>query len=176
MKIIWLGHGSFRIEIADKVLLLDPWLNGNPMLSADQHAAATAGATHILLTHGHFDHVVDVLDLARKHAVPVVGQYDLMSHWAEAEKIETIGFNKGGTVDHRCRAGHLRPSDRLDCETDRESGNSKVRHLPSNLRAPFPIGDPKDRLPSVSSFANASRLGPDADARPCPSSSSLRLL
>jgi L-ascorbate metabolism protein UlaG (beta-lactamase superfamily) len=99
MKIIWLGHGSFRIEIAGKVLLLDPWLNGNPMLPADQHSAATAGATHILLTHGHFDHVADVLALARKHGVPVVGQYDLMSHWSEAEKIETIGFNKGGTVD-----------------------------------------------------------------------------
>jgi L-ascorbate metabolism protein UlaG (beta-lactamase superfamily) len=99
MKIIWLGHGSFRFEIAGKVLLLDPWLTGNPMLDADQHAAATQGATHILLTHGHFDHVADVLDLARKHGVPVVGQYDLMSHWAEHEKIETVGFNKGGTVD-----------------------------------------------------------------------------
>ena len=73
MKIIWLGHGSFRFEIAGKVLLLDPWLTGNPMLSEDQHDPATKGATHILLTHGHFDHVVDVLDLARKLDVPVIG-------------------------------------------------------------------------------------------------------
>ncbi len=99
MKIIWLGHGSFRFEIADKVLLLDPWLKDNPMLAEDQYDAATKGATHILLTHGHFDHVTDVLDLARNHDIPVVGQFDLMSHWAEHEKSETIGFNKGGTVD-----------------------------------------------------------------------------
>ena len=99
MNIIWLGHGSFRIEIAGKTLLLDPWLSGNPMLPEDQHEAATAGATHILLTHGHFDHVIDVLPLARRLNIPVLGQYDLMSHWAEHEKIETIGFNKGGTVD-----------------------------------------------------------------------------
>lgn len=99
MQIVWLGHGSFRYEIEGKVLLVDPWLNGNPMMPEDRHAEATAGATHILLTHTHFDHVVDVLGLARALNIPVVGQYDLMGHWAETEAVETIGFNKGGTVD-----------------------------------------------------------------------------
>lgn len=99
MQIVWLGHGSFRYEIGGKVLLVDPWLNGNPMMPEDRHAEATAGATHILLTHTHFDHVVDVLGLARALNIPVVGQYDLMGHWAETEGVETIGFNKGGTVD-----------------------------------------------------------------------------
>ena len=98
MNIIWLGHGSFRIEFEDQVLLIDPWLTGNPMLPEDQHEAATTGATHLILTHTHFDHVADILPLARKLNVPVVGQYDLMGHWAEHEGIETIGFNKGGTV------------------------------------------------------------------------------
>ena len=99
MQIVWLGHGSFRYEIEGKVLLVDPWLNGNPMMPEDRHAEATAGATHILLTHTHFDPVVDVLGLARALNIPVVGQYDLMGHWAETEGVETIGFNKGGTVD-----------------------------------------------------------------------------
>ncbi|SPJ28551.1 metal-dependent hydrolase [Falsiruegeria mediterranea] len=99
MDIIWLGHGSFRIETAGQVILIDPWLTGNPALPEDQHDAAVAGATHILLTHVHFDHVVDVLPLAKKLGVPVVGQYDLMGHWGETEGIETVGFNKGGTVD-----------------------------------------------------------------------------
>ena len=99
MKITWLGHGSFRIEIGEQVLLLDPWLTGNPMLTEDAHAAAVAGATHILLTHAHFDHVADTLDLAHRLNVPVVGQYDLMSHWEAQEGIATVGFNKGGTVD-----------------------------------------------------------------------------
>ncbi|KAJ56462.1 hydrolase [Actibacterium mucosum KCTC 23349] len=99
MDIIWLGHGSFRIETEGKVLLIDPWLTGNPMLPEDQHEAAVAGATHLILTHAHFDHVADILPLARRLRVPVVGQYDLMGYWAEHEHIETIGFNKGGTVD-----------------------------------------------------------------------------
>ena len=99
MKITWLGHSSFRIEIGGQVLLVDPWLNGNPMLPEDSHAAATDGASHILLTHAHFDHVADVLPLARKQGLTVVGQYDLMAHWEAQEMIEVIGFNKGGTVD-----------------------------------------------------------------------------
>ncbi|AUQ49383.1 metal-dependent hydrolase [Phaeobacter inhibens] len=99
MKIIWLGHGSFRIETAGQVLLVDPWLTGNPMLRDDQHEAAIAGATHIILTHAHFDHVIDVLALARRLTVPIVGQYDLMGIWGETEDVTTIGFNKGGTVN-----------------------------------------------------------------------------
>lgn len=99
MKIIWLGHGSFRIETGGLVLLVDPWLTGNPVLPEDQHDAAVSGATHILLTHVHFDHVVDVLPLAKRLKVPVIGQYDLMGLWGETEGVETTGFNKGGTVD-----------------------------------------------------------------------------
>ena len=98
MKIIWLGHASFRIEIADQVLLIDPWLTDNPMLPTDRHQEATQGATHILLTHGHFDHISDTLPLAKANDIPVVGQYDLIGHWVETEEIEGIGFNKGGTV------------------------------------------------------------------------------
>ncbi len=99
MDIIWLGHGSFRIEIGGQVLLIDPWIESNPVLPEDQRGAAIAGATHILLTHGHFDHAADLPHLAQDLGVPLVGQYDLMSWWEEKDGIETIGLNKGGTVD-----------------------------------------------------------------------------
>lgn len=99
MDIIWLGHGSFRIEIGGQVLLIDPWIETNPVLPKDQHGAAVAGATHILLTHGHFDHAADLPHLAKDLDVPVVGQYDLMSWWEDTQGLATVGFNKGGTVD-----------------------------------------------------------------------------
>ena len=98
MKIIWLGHGSFRVEIENQVLLVDPWLTGNPVLSEDQHAAAIQGATHLLLTHGHGDHSSDALAISKKLGIPIVGQYDLMQFWSAKEGVDTIGFNKGGTV------------------------------------------------------------------------------
>lgn len=98
MKIIWLGHGGFRIEIEDQVLLIDPWLTGNPVLPEAHHDAATAGAHHILITHGHFDHTADLVSLAKELNIPVVGIYDLMSHLEEKEGLQTVGFNMGGTV------------------------------------------------------------------------------
>ena len=64
MKIIWLCHSSFRIEIETAVLLIDPWETGNGMFPADQRSAALTGATHILLTHAHGDHAADAAALA----------------------------------------------------------------------------------------------------------------
>lgn len=98
MKIIWLGHSSFRIDIADQVLLIDPWFSGNPSFEGHDRNAATRGATQILVSHGHADHAGDAVELAKSLDVPVVGIYDLMSYWGEAHGIQTVGFNKGGTV------------------------------------------------------------------------------
>jgi L-ascorbate metabolism protein UlaG (beta-lactamase superfamily) len=99
MKIIWLGHSGFRIEIEKAVLLVDPWLTGNPMVPADRRAEAVKGATHVLLTHGHGDHSGDAVAIAKELTIPVVGIYDLISWWESEAGITGIGFNKGGTVD-----------------------------------------------------------------------------
>ncbi len=96
MKITWLGHASFRMEVADAVLLIDPWLTRNPSFPDDRRADALAGATHILLTHGHFDHASEVADIAQETAAPVVGIPELC---AAFESHGTVEFNKGGTVD-----------------------------------------------------------------------------
>ncbi|MEM1361783.1 MAG: metal-dependent hydrolase [Pseudomonadota bacterium] len=97
MKFTWLGHSGFRIEIGDQVLLLDPWIT-NPLFPAEKRAEAITGATHILLSHGHFDHSGDTVALAKELDIPVVGIFDLISYWEGAEGIKAIGFNKGGTV------------------------------------------------------------------------------
>jgi L-ascorbate metabolism protein UlaG (beta-lactamase superfamily) len=99
MKITWLGHSGFRIEIEEAVLLVDPWLTGNPMFPAERRAEAIAGATHILITHGHGDHTGDTVPIAKELGIPVVGIYDLITWWQTTDRIEGVGFNKGGTVD-----------------------------------------------------------------------------
>ncbi|MDF1855093.1 metal-dependent hydrolase [Pseudooceanicola sp.] len=97
MKIIWLGHGSFRIEIADKILLIDPFPSG-PTFPKDRRDEAIAGATHIFVTHGHGDHVGDVGGLAKELGIPVYGMVELMG-WLQAKTgVDANGFNKGGTV------------------------------------------------------------------------------
>ena len=99
MKIIWLGHSGFRIEIEQAVLLIDPWLTGNPMFPAARRDEAVRGATHIFLTHGHGDHVGDAVAIAKEAGLTIAGIYDLMGYLAEKHGVQINGFNKGGTVE-----------------------------------------------------------------------------
>ena len=99
MQITWLGHSGFRIEIEGAVLLIDPWLTGNPMFPAENRAAAIAGATHILLTHGHGDHIGDTVAIAQELDIAVAGIYDLAGYLAGKHGVKITGFNKGGTID-----------------------------------------------------------------------------
>lgn len=98
MKITWLGHASFSIEMGGAKILLDPWFNGNPSFDESLRGPALAGVSHILITHGHGDHAADAKGLAKETGAPVVGIYDWVSTVTADGEIEGIGFNKGGTV------------------------------------------------------------------------------
>ncbi|MCT4554382.1 MAG: metal-dependent hydrolase [Pelagimonas sp.] len=98
MNILWLGHGSFRIEIGDQILLIDPWLTGNPMMEDQDSAAATKGATQILVTHGHFDHTADIVEISQQTGAPVTAMYELAQHLFALGAVEGHAFNKGGTL------------------------------------------------------------------------------
>lgn len=97
MKITWLGHSGFRLDIGDQILLIDPWLDGNPKFPDGAKDEATKGATAILLTHGHGDHASSTAPLAKELGVPVACIHEL-SAILGAEDVETIGFGKGGTI------------------------------------------------------------------------------
>ncbi|MGI3168790.1 metal-dependent hydrolase [Pseudooceanicola sp. C21-150M6] len=98
MKITWLGHSGFKIEIAGETLLIDPFLTGSPVFPSDRMAEATDGVTHILLSHGHGDHVGDACTIAKDKGLPVSGMVELMAYVAGQGVETTTGFNKGGTI------------------------------------------------------------------------------
>lgn len=98
MKITWLGHSGFRIEIEDAVLLVDPWLTGNPTFPERRRAEAIEGATHVLLTHGHGDHASNALSIANEAGIPIACIHELSEIFG-AKGAEALGFGKGGTVD-----------------------------------------------------------------------------
>ena len=98
MKITWLGHSGFRIEAGDQVLLLDPWLRGNPSFDEANFDRAVEGATHVLITHGHFDHTANAVEISKATGAPLVGIFDWVEWMKASEGVEGTGFNKGGTV------------------------------------------------------------------------------
>jgi len=98
MKITWLGHASFRIEIEQAVLLIDPWLENNPAFPNDQRDKALSGATHILITHGHGDHASEAVAIAKETGAPIFCIHELSGILA-GQGVEATGFGKGGSVE-----------------------------------------------------------------------------
>jgi len=101
MKITWLGHSAFRIETGKSVILIDPFLTGNRTFEAAKIGvgAASQGATHILVTHGHGDHVGDTVALAKSTGAKVVTNYDLCMYLAKQGVTAFDPMNTGGTID-----------------------------------------------------------------------------
>lgn len=100
MKITWFGHAAFRLEFADKVVLIDPFLTGNPGFKGDR-AAAIGGVTHILLTHGHGDHLGDTVDIVKGSGgtVPVVANAEICAFLGGQGLEQLQMMNTGGTID-----------------------------------------------------------------------------
>ncbi len=98
LSITWLGHGTFQFTTpGGKRVLVDPWLQGNP---ACPDACKKPGKLDlILVTHGHSDHIDDLVATARQTGAPVVGIFELCT-WLGGKGISnTVPMNKGGAVE-----------------------------------------------------------------------------
>ncbi|MCU0229104.1 MAG: metal-dependent hydrolase [Bryobacterales bacterium] len=96
MHITWLGHSSFLLQLADgQNLLLDPWLDGNPSAPKD---FVVPPVSAILVSHGHGDHIGDVIPFAKRDNAMVVCNYEI-SLWLQSKGVERVSsMNKGGSV------------------------------------------------------------------------------
>lgn len=96
--ITWLGHATFLFELPNgKRVLVDPWLAGNPACPAAFHDLSVDA---ILVTHGHSDHVGDLVSTAQRSTGPVVAIFELAT-WAASKGVpgdRVLGMNKGGSA------------------------------------------------------------------------------
>ena len=98
MQITWYGHAAFRLDFGGQAVLIDPFFTGNPAFVSDK-AAAIKDVKHIVLTHGHADHVGDTLDIAKSNGATVTTTYDL-GVWLMSKGLEKLNpMNTGGTSD-----------------------------------------------------------------------------
>jgi L-ascorbate metabolism protein UlaG (beta-lactamase superfamily) len=93
MQFTFYGHACFSIEVGGKKLLFDPFISGNPL--AKNIDINSIGADYILVSHGHGDHVGDLVSIAKRTGATIIGAYEVVN-WAQKQGCEKgHGMNFG---------------------------------------------------------------------------------
>jgi L-ascorbate metabolism protein UlaG (beta-lactamase superfamily) len=96
----WLGHGTWKARSAKgKEVLIDPWVMNNPVTPA--HLKTVDKCDLMLITHAHFDHIGDALEIARKTKPKIITIAEL-GMWLGSKGVDgdsIIAGNKGGTLE-----------------------------------------------------------------------------
>lgn len=96
-KLTWLGHASWLIQTPQHRILLDPFLEENP--SATARAEEFDDVSHVLVSHGHFDHVGDVTPILKRSGATLIAIFEVTQWFAKEHGIESaVGMNIGGNV------------------------------------------------------------------------------
>lgn len=91
---VWYGHSTWGLEIGPCRILIDPFLDDNP---AAQSKAADLSPTHILISHGHADHIADAASIANRTGAQVLANYEIAQWLAHKHHVKhTVGMNHGG--------------------------------------------------------------------------------
>jgi L-ascorbate metabolism protein UlaG (beta-lactamase superfamily) len=94
-SILWHAHSTWSIRIGKLHLLIDPFLDDNP---AAKTKASTLNPSHILISHGHFDHIADAASIANRSKATVLANYEIATWLTKHHSIQnTVGMNHGGT-------------------------------------------------------------------------------
>ncbi len=95
MKITFLGHATLLIELKEHILLVDPFISGNPMVP-DTISIKGLKPNYILLTHAHQDHVLDVEEIAKQSDPKIISNYEIAMHFQE-KGLRVHPMNHGGS-------------------------------------------------------------------------------
>jgi len=94
MQITYLGHGCISIVVNGKMLLVDPFITGNPL--AKHVNIDELRADYILITHAHQDHILDLETIATKTGTKIISNYEIVMHYL-AKGFNGHPVNHGGT-------------------------------------------------------------------------------
>jgi L-ascorbate metabolism protein UlaG (beta-lactamase superfamily) len=97
VDIRFLGHACFELSDGSSRILIDPFLSGNPKAAVKPDDVEP---THILLTHGHVDHVLDAAEIAKRTGAARVALVETAT-WLSGQGVENVADpNLGGTVEY----------------------------------------------------------------------------
>jgi len=93
ISLTFIGHSAWRITHGDHDILIDPFITGNPVAtvkSADLHP------THIIVTHGHDDHLGDAVDIAKRTGAHLISTFEVGNYCEARGCGHTTGMGLGG--------------------------------------------------------------------------------
>ena len=96
MKLSYFGHSSFLLENSSVSILIDPFINGNPLAQGVE--ISSLKCDYILVTHAHSDHVGDTLEIAKNTGATVISNYEICQYLQSKGLEKCISMNFGGTI------------------------------------------------------------------------------
>ncbi len=96
LTLTWYGHAAFRLDVDGVKLLVDPFLNDNPVAVVKADAV---DADFILISHGHGDHIGDAVAIAERTSALVISTFEVAS-WFKNKGIEAHAQHIGGGFHH----------------------------------------------------------------------------
>lgn len=99
IEITWLGHGTFKLKTpSQKTILVDAWVMQNPACP-EELKNDLGDLDAMLITHAHFDHIDDAVEIAKQKTPAVVAIHET-GLWLQSKGVENVtDMNKGGTVE-----------------------------------------------------------------------------
>lgn len=93
VSIHFYGHSCFSLATAQHKLLIDPWFTDNPLTDVKPEEVE---CDYLLVTHGHFDHLGDAVEIAKRTGATIIGVAELASYCAK-QGAKTHGMHIGGS-------------------------------------------------------------------------------
>lgn len=87
MKYTYYGQSCFLLETSSAKLLFDPFISGNPL--AKHIKVEEIAADYILISHGHGDHVADLVDIAKRTNAKVICMPEIAG-WLQKQGVTNI--------------------------------------------------------------------------------------
>lgn len=96
ISITWHGHSTWSIHTPNSHILIDPFLDQNPVAT---RKAIDLSPTHILVSHGHFDHIADAASIANRTGAQLLANYEIASWLEKNHGVQNgVGMNLGGSI------------------------------------------------------------------------------
>ncbi len=95
MKITYQGHACFLLQGKDHRIIIDPFLKDNPLARIKPEDVEVDA---ILVTHGHFDHLGDAVEISKRCKAPIIAPFELVNY-CQGKGAQGHPMHIGGSYD-----------------------------------------------------------------------------